>query len=76
MPIRPYIDGEVFEQELIDVMSQALADACATLGLKDKEDAAVRLLATRIIAGAKQGIHNRALLKAAALNGLGPAMKN
>jgi hypothetical protein len=44
--------------------------------LKDKEDAAVRLLAKRIIDEAKQGIHDRALLKAAALKGLGPALKH
>jgi hypothetical protein len=39
--------------------------------LKDREDAAVRLLALRIINKARQGIHDRGLLKAAALEGLG-----
>ena len=75
MPIRPFLEGEFFEQELIDTMGLALADACRELGLKDKEDAAVQLLAKRIIDEAKQGIHDRALLKAAALKGLGPALK-
>jgi len=76
MPIRPFLDGEFFAPELIDTMSQALADACKTLGLVDKEDAAVRLLALRIIAQARHGVHDRALLEAAALEGLAPAMKS
>jgi|SRR5690348_6227051 len=76
VPIRPFLDGEYFEQELIDTMSQALADACTTLGLKDKHDAAVGLLAKRIIEEARAGVHDRELLKAAAIKGLGPAMKH
>ena len=51
-------------------MGRALADACRELGLKDKEDPAVRLLAKRIIDKAQEGIHDPALLKAAALDGL------
>jgi urease gamma subunit len=76
MPIRPFLEGDVFEQELIDAMSKALADACRELGLKDKEDAAVRLLAKRIIDSAREGIHDPTLLKAAAVKGLGPARKH
>jgi hypothetical protein len=70
MPIRPFLEGEFFEPELITMMSEALADACKALGLKDKEDAAVRLLAMRIIEEARNGVHERALLTAAALRGL------
>jgi urease gamma subunit len=57
-------------------MSKALAEACQELGLKDKEDAAVQLLAKRIIDRAREGIHDQALLKAAAIQGLGPARKH
>lgn len=71
MPIRPFLEGEFFEPELIATMSEALAHACTELGLKDKEDAAVRLLAMRIIEEARNGVHERALLTAAALRGLG-----
>jgi hypothetical protein len=46
-------------------------DACATLGLKDKEDAAVQLLAWRIIDEARNGVNDRALLKAPAIKGFG-----
>jgi hypothetical protein len=76
VPIRPFLEGEAFDPEVIEAMSEALADACTTLGLKDKEDAAVRLLAMRMIAQARAGVHDRALLKAAALEGLGPATKH
>lgn len=69
MPIRPYLGGEFFDPELIETTGQALTDACSTLGLKDKEDAAVGLLARRIIKEAREGIHERMLLKAAALKG-------
>ena len=76
MPIRSFIDGEYFEQELIGTMSEALADACRALGLKDKDDAAVRFLAKRIVEEARAGVHDRSLLKAAAIKGLGPATKH
>jgi hypothetical protein len=76
LPIRPFLDRDVFEQETIDVMSAALTDACRELGLNVKDDAAVRLLALRIINEAQQGIHDRALLKAAALRGLRPGMRH
>jgi hypothetical protein len=76
MPIRPFLEGEFFEQQLIETMSLALADACTALGLKDKNDAAVRLLAMRIIKEARGGIHDRALLSAAALKDLAPAPKH
>jgi hypothetical protein len=70
LPIRRFLDRDVFEQETIDTMSAALTDACRELGLNVKDDAAVRLLALRIIKEAKQGIRDRALLKQAALRGL------
>jgi urease gamma subunit len=71
MPIRSYLEGEYFEPELIETMNRALADACKTLGLKLQQDAAVQLLARRIIDQAREGIHDSDLLKAAALKGLG-----
>ena len=76
MPIRPFLEGEFFDPEVIKTMGQALGDACTALGLKDKEDAAVRLIAKRIIDAAREGVHDRALLKAAAIKDLGWAHKN
>jgi hypothetical protein len=69
VPIRAFLDGEAFDPETIESMSQALSAACELLGLRDKENAATRLLATRIIDLARDGIHDRELLKAGALRG-------
>jgi hypothetical protein len=76
VPIREFIADNIFDPELIEIMSRALADACLELGLEKKDDAAVRLLALRIIDQAKQGNHDAALLKAAATAGLQPSRKH
>jgi hypothetical protein len=68
--IHPFLEDGFFDQERIDTMSEALASACRELGLTAKDDAEVRLLAKRIIALAKEGIHEPALLKAAAVTAL------
>ena len=73
MPINPYLEDEMFEPETVAAMAKALVAACETLGVKDKENVLVRLLAERIIDEAKLGIHTCELLKAAALRGLAPA---
>jgi hypothetical protein len=70
MSIRQFVNGQAFEPQTIQVMSEALTAACKALGLKEKDDAANRLLATRIIDLARDGIHDPGLLKAAALAGL------
>jgi hypothetical protein len=70
VPIRSFLDGQFFAPELIEAMGQALVDACKELGLKPKTDAAVRLVAMRIIKEARAGVCDRERLKAAALDGL------
>jgi hypothetical protein len=69
MPIRPYLEGRAFDPETIAIMASAFADACQLLGLKDKEDAAVRILAVRIINQAENGIRDPELLKLGAVRG-------
>ena len=76
MPIRPFLDDDVFDPGLIEAMSKALVAACQRLGRKPQEDATTRLLAMRIIAAAREGVHDAELLKAAALEGLAPALKH
>jgi hypothetical protein len=49
VPISPFLDGAAFDPETIETMSAALSEACQALRLIEKEDAAVRLLAMRII---------------------------
>jgi urease gamma subunit len=70
MPIRQFLDDEVFDPETLQEMSAALAGACRALGLKLKDDPAVRLLATRIIERARDGEHNPERMRAAALKDL------
>jgi hypothetical protein len=75
VPIRPYLEGEFFDPELIEAMSRALADACRELELKDMQNVAVRLLAGLIIDEAKQGTRDPALLKTAATKVFRPARR-
>jgi hypothetical protein len=69
MSINLFVNGEAFEPETIQTMSQALSGACEALGLQFKDDAATRLLAMRIIDLAQTGEHDPKLLKAAAVEG-------
>ena len=76
MSIRLFIEGEVFDPELIEIMTQALSAACQSLGLRLHYDAATRLLAMRIIDAGRAGVRDVELLKVAALKDLGPAVKH
>jgi len=67
MPIHPYLEGRAFDPETIDIMAKALRAACDALGLKDKDDAAVRILTIRILEQVDDGIRDPDLLKSAAL---------
>ena len=67
MSIGPFLEGQVFVPALIETMGQALDDACASIGLTDKEGATARFLAMRIIKEARAGVRDRAALKAAAI---------
>ncbi len=55
MPIRSYLQGEVFDEEATGAMGLAFERACETLGLIDKSDPATRLLAEKVIEAAKTG---------------------
>ncbi len=67
MPIRASIDGEAFDPEAIEMMSEALAQACTSLGLLDKDDPIIHLVALRVIELARAGEHDAARLTAAVL---------
>lgn len=59
MPIRKYIgDGRSFEPDDLKVMSDALTGALAKLGLKDRKDPMVEMVARRIIRAAMAGERN------------------
>lgn len=53
--IGPYLDGEVFDEELTHAMGVAFERACETLRLSDKDDPATRLLAKKVIEAATSG---------------------
>ena len=55
MPIRPYLNGHVFEPAQIQIMSIALNKACETLKLTNKSDPLTQIIATKIIALASHG---------------------
>jgi hypothetical protein len=55
VPISPYLDAEVFDQEVTRAMGVAFEQACETLGLSDRDDPATRLLAKKVIEAASSG---------------------
>jgi hypothetical protein len=67
MPIRKFIEGEAFDPETINIMSEALANACGSLRLVDKDDPLIRLVALKIIELARDGEQDPARLTAAVL---------
>ncbi len=55
MPITPFLDGRVFDDELIRAMDVAFERCCQSLRLTDKSAPLTRLVAAKIILGAKSG---------------------
>ncbi len=69
VPIRSYIDGDIFEPETIKSMGIAFACVCHELGLRDKDDWFNRVIARAVIEKAKNGVHNPDDLVRAVLDG-------
>ena len=67
MPIRPFLDGQPFDQEIISIMSAALESVCEALDLKLVDDPATRLVAKKIIELAQRGVRDASVLSAEAL---------
>jgi urease gamma subunit len=67
MPIRRFLSDEGFDPERLREMNAALLGACRALGLKLKDDPAIRLLARRIIEMARDGERNPERLRAEAI---------
>jgi hypothetical protein len=56
VPIRPYLDDpRAFGPNDLNAMGQALTDALTKLGLNDRSDAMVEIVARRIIRAALDG---------------------
>jgi len=68
MPIRPFLAREAFEPELIRQLSLAFeSGVCETLELNLTDDAATRLVASKIIELAQRGVRDAPTLSAMTL---------
>jgi hypothetical protein len=71
LPIRPLIENEAFDPEAVQVIAAAFEDALRELGLSDRSDPLVELVARRIITFARQGERDPVKLRDLALKSLG-----
>jgi hypothetical protein len=55
MPIRPFLAGHVFDDEVVAAMGIAFDRACRAFALVDKEDTVTSVLAQKIIEAAHAG---------------------
>lgn len=67
VPITPFLRGQAFEPETIDIMAKAFVRTCDTLGLSERDDALTQLLAQKIIELAQCGFKNPTALHLAAI---------
>ena len=80
MPIRPFLNGEQFDQETSRILGVAFEQVCVALRIGDCDDHVKQAIANKIIALAKTGERNPELLCECALKYirqpqvLGPAM--
>lgn len=56
MQITPFLQNQAFDPETVELMSRALTDACAALGLRDRADQMTELIAEHIVELAQQGM--------------------
>jgi hypothetical protein len=68
MPIRPLLQGGVFLPEDITALTTAFEDSLSALGLVDRNDPTVLMVAKRIIELAKHGERNPTRLRDYVLN--------
>jgi hypothetical protein len=67
MPITPFLAGQAFDPEIIEVMSAAYMAACDALHLKVGDDPTTRLVAEKVINLAQRGIRDPDALRTMAL---------
>ena len=63
MSIGPFLDESAFAPEAIRNISVVFETVCAELGLRDKDDRAMRLVASKIIEFAQSGVVDAAMLR-------------
>jgi hypothetical protein len=62
MPIRPFLNGEQFDQETMRILGVAFAQVCVALRIGDCDDDVRQAIANKIIELAKTGDSNPDLL--------------
>ena len=65
MPITPYLTGQAFDPETIEVMSSALEQVCDDLGIKiepRRKNPAADIIAEKIIQHAQRGLRTKKAL--------------
>ncbi len=67
MSIRPFLAGQAFEPEIINVMSIALEGACDALGLRLTADPATMVVAEKVLELAQRGVRDAPTLLAMTL---------
>ena len=67
MPITPYLNGQVFQPEVIQAMGIAFRNACESLKLIDKSDPLNEIIAMKIVELAHSGEHDSERLCAGVL---------
>jgi hypothetical protein len=70
MPITPFLRGQAFDPETVEVISIAFRYACERLGLHDNNDPLNGLVAKRVIELAQTGERNPITLYMLAVRGL------
>jgi hypothetical protein len=62
MPIRPFLENQAFQPDIIRQMSLALESVCEKLQLNLTDDPATRLVARKIIELAQRGVRDATTL--------------
>ena len=70
MPIRPLLGSGAFTPDEIAVITTAFEETLSALGLVNRQDPAVTMVAKRMIEVAKGGEHDPILLREAVLKAL------
>jgi hypothetical protein len=58
MPIRPFLNGEQFDQETVRILGVAFSQVCIALRIGDCDDDVRHAIANKIIEQAKSGERN------------------
>ena len=67
MPMRTFFRDQRFDPEVLEAMSAAFTEACATLRLKHKADPITELVAAHIIDTARKGMRTKEAMYIAAM---------